>query len=179
VEEKGLSAQAYLTGSQALHWNLTDTFAVPAVNWLGRTDEEGNLIEYENNQWHLRAESSNRSNKMRYLSVICAGSTANEKNRLLQIDKSHWQIGDWIIEAELNTEKHALLQISNNMTQTIFSSSADLLQADGQSFSGKEAGTAKLLEKHADGWHFAEAMRLLPDAIREIPAGNIQKSKHR
>ena len=58
-----VSAAASFFSSQPVQWALAGTFAVPAENWMQRRDSTGRLIAYENDQWHLKAATTQRLTK--------------------------------------------------------------------------------------------------------------------
>lgn len=166
------SASASLFATQPLHWELSDTFAIAAVNWLGREDEEGNLIEYKNDQWHLAASSTVKSNKMRFLAVLRINQKGEIEKEPLPYqfnDKGEIVINKWVIKAELDATKPSLLEVYNADKRTAFTSAADKIKLDNKEFTGKTGGSSKLVEWTGEKYSYTETGDIMPDAVKEIP----------
>ncbi|SFQ38282.1 Heparinase II/III-like protein [Parafilimonas terrae] len=167
-----VSANTSLFTTQNLQWNITDTFAVQAVNWLGREDEDGNLIEYKNDQWHLTAATTTNVDKIRFLAVmkINQHGEVNAAPVSYQLNsKGELIIDNWVIKAELDAAKPALLEAFNNDKRIAFTSGGDELKMGNETFNGKINGSSKLAEWIDGKYVFSEAGDVMPDAVKNIP----------
>ncbi|GEP97582.1 DUF4962 domain-containing protein [Chitinophaga cymbidii] len=148
-----VSAAASFFSSQPVQWALADTFAVPAENWMQRRDSTGRLIAYENDQWHLKAATTRKAGKVRFLTVmkIHGGQPAlpvriNERNEIV--------IGNWTVKAALNTGRPAVLQASAN---------------DGQFFFRSGDDVTRLRERVNGQWVETTTADKLPETVQQIP----------
>lgn len=168
------NAQTSLLASQSLAWKVTDSFGVAAVNWLGRRDEEGNLIEYQNDQWHVTASTTEKCSAMRFLAVmqIQPNGTVEKMRIPNKLDgQNELVLGNWTIKAELDATKPPLLEVWNREKHVSFSSGAAKITIDQQQFSGKTPGSSKLVELIQGEYIFQETGDVYPEAIKDIPAG--------
>jgi hypothetical protein len=149
---KDVSANTAFFSSLPVQWALADTFAVPAENWMQRRDTTGRLIEYENNQWHLSASTKQKAAKTRFLAVMqvrkgkLAPCRMNDNNEIIA--------GGWMVKAELNTKWPAMLKITSNDGNTIFST------GDGVS----------ILRERVNGqWTETQTADRVPEVVKGIP----------
>lgn len=166
-----VNASTSLFAPQKLQWSISDTFGVPAVNWLGREDEDGNLIDYKNDQWHLAAATTVNTDKMRFLAVMRINQNGETTEVLPYTlnNKGEIMVNGWRIRAELDADKPALLEADNKIKRIAFTSGADKLKAGDKEFEGKIPGSSKLAEWINGKYDFSEAGDVLPDAVKEIP----------
>ncbi|MCC5930959.1 MAG: DUF4962 domain-containing protein [Cyclobacteriaceae bacterium] len=119
-----MRATGRLWASQPFDMILTDTFAVPAVNWRGSRDADGQLKSYDADQWHLNISNTENSPAMRFLCII----RIMPDGQLVMHDvketdgKIELKVGEWEIEATIDYRKQASLIIHNQTTETYFSS---------------------------------------------------------
>jgi len=142
------------------------------VNWLGRKDEDGNLVEFKNDQWHLTAATVNKSNKARFLAIMQIQNNGTVRNEMpiKQFDaEGDMHIGDWVIHAELDTDKPVLMEAFNRKKHISFTSGAEKLKIDEKTYVGKTPGSAKLVELVNGDYIFSEADDVLPDVVKEVP----------
>jgi hypothetical protein len=85
-------------------------------------------------------------------------------------DNGEFVIDKWVIRAELNADKPALLEAYNNDQQIAFTSGGDELKLDGKEFTGKTGDSSKLVELVNGEYEFSEAEDVIPGAVKEIPA---------
>jgi len=176
-----ISATVSLFSKQALHWELSDTFGIPAVNWIGREDEDGNLIEYKNDQWHLTAANVQKAAKMRYLAVFLvnqSGRLVNNTSSFKLNNKNELVIDKWIIKAELNADKPSLLEARSKDGKIVFSSCANKILAGSKAYAGKINASAKLAEWMNGKWMFSECGYVVPADVKEIPAKEANLKLH-
>jgi arylsulfatase A-like enzyme len=158
ANEKG-QAQVALYGARPLKWSLSDTFGVAAVNWLGREDEDGNLIAYKNDQWHVTAETVEKTPRMRFLAVfrVRPGAAGGEILPLAPDVNGELSIDGWTVRAELDASQPARLEAYNKENRVSFTS-------------GDAMGKARLTEWRDGKNVSSEAGDSIPPAMQEIPA---------
>lgn len=119
-----IKATGRLWASQPFDMILTDTFAVPAVNWRGSRDAEGQLKRYDDDQWHLNVSNVGNSQAMRFLCIIRIMPDGQfEMYDVNEVDgKIQLKVGDWEIEANIDHRQQSSLIIYNQTTETYFSS---------------------------------------------------------
>ena len=159
-----------LFSAQPVRWSLADTFAVPVKNWTQRVDDEGNLVEYKNDQWHLTAKTISGTSKMRFLAIIQV-SSENDISQIQKFDSngiSQFKVGNWTLKATLDASRPALLEAFRNDEQVAFTSSGIFALGKSQ-FQGKVAGDSKLVEIIDEKPVFAETGDNIPEIAKEIP----------
>ncbi len=168
-----VSSSCFFFSSEPVHWSLTDTFAVPAKNWKMRTDEEGNVIHYENSQYHLVARSAMKTEKIRFLTLILLfpKDSGTEYKVSIQSDSSLITIGNWTIKAVMDTSKSALLEAVRKDGSVSFTSSGDRLVCGDKTYRGTIPGSTKLAEKTNGKMTYTEQGEQIPDVVMEIPPG--------
>lgn len=174
---KNASAGGALFSSQPVRWALSDTFGVPAENWVGRRDEDGNLIEYKNDSWHLTATTVGKAARMRWLAVMRVRPGAKAELLPLSTDASgQLTVGGWTIRAELDAARPAELYVSNGKRGVAFTTGGRQLSIDGKAaYKGYVPGTAGFLEERDGKDTFMKARDMMPAEVREIPVGKSPK----
>ncbi len=112
-----------LWSSAATRFVLRDTFDVPAINWRGSKDQHGKLKSYEEDQWHLRAVTSERTPQARFLAVLQVSPSAKLENivPIMNADSSlQISTGGWTISSNLASAKTSSLRIVSADESTIF-----------------------------------------------------------
>lgn len=174
VSGKGVRADAGLFSSQAVSWSLWDTMAVKGIIWTQRKNARGKPVGSTFGAWHLRADNRERARKMRILTVLRIGQDASDDHPasaasvLTKDKKGDIMIGDWILNAEMDTAREALLKAINREGTTVFSSGGGPLQAGQTVFHGTD-GAAKLAEEVDGHWRFVEQADSVPALVDEIP----------
>jgi hypothetical protein len=168
-----------LWGSQPVILHLTDTFDVPAVNWRGSRDQHGSLKTYEDNQWHLKASTADKTSNMRFLTVLRVASgdvpsdwTASEiEDGVVDI-----QIGNWKIKANVEASLEPGIHIRNEERGTVFSSHGEPVEIGKKTYEGNYSGSSKLAFMEQGKLVFCETLDELPfDMQRKM--GHYQKNK--
>ncbi|MEI6275340.1 MAG: DUF4962 domain-containing protein [Prolixibacteraceae bacterium] len=157
--------------SQPVKWSMTNIFTPPLTNWTQKRDDEGNLVHYENDQWHVTASTAEKSKSVRFLSIFRMtknGLLPGKAEDVIDI-KNEYRVGEWTIKAELDTAKSPLLEASRQDQQVFFTSSAPALLLKGKKYQGKTEGSSKLAEMIKGKRAFSEANDQLPEVTREIP----------
>ena len=114
-------AQVHLFSSDnQLVTKITNEYFEPAVNW--KQKPVNGKLDYDKN-WHALFNTQKKSKKMRFLSVI---KIDDKKNNPIEpkVNKSEIRIKDWIIRAELDTNKVPRLEISNKKGDGIYYNSS-------------------------------------------------------
>ena len=157
--------------SQPVRWSMTNIFTPPLTNWTQKRDDDGNLVHYENDQWHLTAATTGKSTSVRFLSIFRI-----TKNGLLPgmpsdvvVNNNQYKFAGWIIKAELDPSKFPILEASRQDQQVFFTSSAPSLLLQGKKYKGKIEGSSKLAERINNKTTFSEVADQLPEVTREIP----------
>ncbi len=112
-----------LWSTEATHLVLRDTFDVPAINWRASRDASGKLKSYEEDQWHLRAVTSAKVPRNRFLAVLQVSPAATLENIVNANESSSREVkvGSWTIIANLDADQQPMLRISNEEENVIFS----------------------------------------------------------
>jgi len=169
-------SKAKLFASRSLKWSLTDTFAVPVTNWTQRVDDEGNLVHYENNQWHLTARTGEKTSAMRFLSIITVSGT--NPPEVIQVvndpdQRNYLRAGDWTIHFEPDTLKPSLLEAWRNDNLAAFTSEAGKITLDEKSYHGKIPGSSLLVEIINGKPLLTETGDRIPEIVKSIPVESL------
>jgi hypothetical protein len=164
----GARSRVDLFGSVPLQLSVTNHFSVPAVNWRGKTNKDGEEMDYADNQWHVTAVSGRKANAMRFLAVIQvrrAGDNAEFTDTVP--DASGWlQSGGWRIRAELDASKRPCLEIQNVEGTAALVMGKAAVTAGEKTYRAKLSGSSILVEKVADEWLTRESVDELPEAAK-------------
>ncbi|HEU5148610.1 MAG TPA: DUF4962 domain-containing protein [Chryseosolibacter sp.] len=139
---------------------MTDTFDVPAVNWRGAKDAKGKLRTYEKDQWHLKAVSSEKLNKTRFLAVLQISPGADIKNLVTSREGSLLSVsaGRWRISANVSADASPEMRIENEDGSAVFR------------YGGSHPPT--LIEQTNDGEKITEAAHVLPWHVKLVQSEN-------
>lgn len=147
------SGAVTLFSSQPVQWALADTFAVPAVNWMQRRDSTGRLMTYKDDQWHLKAVTTQKAAGARFLAIIQVGEgkpslpcRINENQEIV--------IGSWTVKADLNASKPAMIRAT---------------ASNGTAFFSSGSGATILRELVNGQWVYTETADDLPAVVKQIP----------
>lgn len=136
-----------LWSSQPFSWNITDTFAVPAVVYRNYT---GMLTKkYENTQWHVKATNRQKNRQQRFLAIIEVdknGTVARFTEKGTEKGMTRVTVGDWEIEAALSTDLAPRLQIRSTERKTAFTAYGEEFSFLGNTYKGNIANSSKLVE---------------------------------
>jgi hypothetical protein len=165
---KGARGRADLFGSVPLRLDLTGHFGVPAVNWRGKTNKDGEELAYADNQWHFTGLSSRKTPAMRYLAVIQIrpGGDGREFVDVTPGPDGWMQAGEWQIRAELDVAKKPYLEVRNRDGTAGLVTGRDHLTVGGKSYTAQRAGSTLLVEETAGHWQTQEAVDEVPDVAR-------------
>jgi hypothetical protein len=167
AENEFANAQVSLYSSSDITFNVSDTFSIPARNWNRKVDQEGKLIDFVD-QWHFSGITKVKTPKMRFLAIIQVKSKSGDSvcEEIVFDEKSNsYLIGDWSIQAEMNTDKKAMLKVEKSDGSAGLVSN-DLLTVDGKDYKGTSTGSAKLMEIVDGKTFFQETTDQMPDAIK-------------
>lgn len=163
------AAQSMLFASTDIEEVLTDQFALPPENWRQKETPDGELLEYVNHH-HYRATNKEKTDKMRFLAII---QLEAEENGLSVREISRpakgeiFTVGDWEIEARLDTSRPAFLSVRKGDATAAFCSSGVLEWRD-KNYRGRVTGSAKLAEVIEGKPVFQEAVDELPASIEQV-----------
>lgn len=164
----GFVGEGKLWTPSPVSWSLADTFEVRAVNWRGSRDQQGELKQYDDEQWHLSATSVAKTRATRFLAVFQVGPNA----RADSVEESYQDgvltvsLHDWDIQVQLDTLLSAGLSVTNRRGTTAFATHAAHVSLAGQTF-GQDENNAKLAEKLSSHIRYVEASDELPHAMRQ------------
>ncbi|TZF86533.1 DUF4962 domain-containing protein (plasmid) [Pedobacter sp. BS3] len=119
----------------------------PAKNWKGKTDDEGNIIEFKD-QWHVGITTSAPVKANRFLTLIHVGGAAAEPVKVLDKKDGNYRLkaGNWTINAELNTGKAASLTVTATDGNAAFSYGAAPVTVKGKQYTHAVNGSSMLVE---------------------------------
>jgi hypothetical protein len=99
-------ARAVVRGSGRLEPVLTDQFASPAVDFKQK-------FKGTPNQWHASWSSVLNTPTFRFISLIQVGDEPSDLPPIKEVAAGAYQVGEWTIRAELDTDKEPLLWIES------------------------------------------------------------------
>ena len=135
-----------LYSGNAVTFTQTDQFAVPPTN-------QG--PDYPN-QWHLTA-SVNGTTSTRYLALIQVGTIGEDSPVAIRREGNVFHIGDWSIEASLDTTESARLQVTHATEPAAFSYGDDN-PFFGDSLYTREYIGSSILYDETDGTYRVQEM---------------------
>ncbi|WP_262247367.1 DUF4962 domain-containing protein [Parapedobacter soli] len=164
----GFNGVGKLWTPDAVSWSLADTFEVRAENWRGSRNESGELKRYDDEQWHLKAINRSKTRTTRFLAVFQIGPAAaiESAEEVYRDGVVTVSLGDWDIQAQLDTALSPNVSVMNHSGTTVFSTHAKQISLAGKNF-GQHEGHAKLAEKLNSHIRYVEAPDELPHAIRQ------------
>ncbi|NQU55572.1 MAG: DUF4962 domain-containing protein [Bacteroidetes bacterium] len=169
AENEFANAQVSLYSSSDIHFNLTDTFNIPARNWNRKVDENGKIIDFVD-QWHFSGISKEKNQKMRYLAIIQVkpknGESVCEELVFDQKSKSYL-VNGWKIKAELDTSLPAKIEANNNAETASFTSTG-FIDFEDKKYDAKVTGSSKLVEIINGEKVFQEVIDEVPEAIKKV-----------
>lgn len=139
-----------LYSGEAMDWQVTDEYEVPAENWRRIRNKEGELINYPDNAWHFAAKTE-QAPATRFLAIMQFRPSGDMEpydfNDLRRIDENTFRLGKWKIHAEMDATQPAVLRVTNTLDRVAFSTSGKTIELDGMRFEGKSEISAKLIER--------------------------------
>ena len=137
-------AQVSLFSSSTIDFKLTDQFSVPVDNWTNKVNEDGDTVNFKN-QWHFKAVSTEKKEKMRYLAIFQVKPDGSFQPVAVNKVDGHFSVGNWHISAEMDASKPALVKAWNAEKTAVIVSSG-ILESKEKKYLGKEKEAAKLME---------------------------------
>lgn len=170
AENEHSKAISTLFASNEIDQELSREFLSPPVNWRRRKNTDGSMFEFENH-FHYKATNKVKTNKMRFLAVIQI-DPKNAASSLQPMEVSEnqaaFKVGEWRIEAELNSEKPAVLKVVKADGSVAFCSNG-ILDLNEKQY-GTITGSSKLLELIEGKPIFQEVVDELPESIANVLA---------
>ncbi len=157
---------ASVFANTSLKMNIHNKFFEPAVNWNKVTNDEGQIKDFKD-QWHAGITSEAKQ-KFRYLTIIQVkdGKTEVIKTLSNKNGLTHVQVGDWDIQAQLNGEKTAALQVFGKQNESLFNYGNLPILFQGKAYKSKITGSSLLLEMEGSKLNKQEAIDELPDVAK-------------
>lgn len=174
AENETAKAQVTLISSSDIHLNVTDQFSVPVDNWTNKINEDGDTLSFVN-QWHLKAASKQKTEKMRYLAVLQIKPEGRFEKIIKLNDNGDIIVGNYRIKANMNVSEAAHIQI-NNIENTLSFVSSGTLMFEKNKYNGTDNKSAKLIEKKDGKIIFKEAVDEMPPAMKRM-LSKIEKTK--
>jgi hypothetical protein len=167
----GVKSRVSLFSSTSVEYKLTDQFSVPVDNWTNKVNEDGDTVNFKN-QWHFKAISTEKKEKMRYLAIIQVKPDGSFQPININKVKGVYTVGNWNISAEMDASKPASIKAWNAYGTRVLVSGGKL-ESKGKSYEGKEIGSAKLLEVIDGKSIFQEVSDELPSSIKRLNMMNL------
>lgn len=174
AENETAKAQVTLFSASDIDLNVTDQFSVPVDNWTNKINEDGDTLNFVN-QWHLKAASKQKAEKMRYLAVIQIKPDGRFEKIIKSIDNGDITVGNYHIKASMNINEAAHIQI-NNIENTLSFVSSGTLMFEKNKYIGTDIKSAKLIEKKDGKIIFKEVLDEMPPAMKRMMS-KIEKTK--
>lgn len=160
------NVKASVFANSPLKMVVHNQFYETAVNWNKVTNDEGQIKEFKD-QWHAGITSEAKQ-KFRYLTIIQVktGETTVIKILSNKNGLAHLQVGDWIIQAQLDGERTALLQVVNKTTKSLFNYGSLPIEFEGKRYTPKVIGSSMLFEMEGNKVKQQEVIDELPDVVK-------------
>lgn len=145
---------------------IHDKYNFPAKNWKGKTDDEGNIIEFKN-QWHAGISTVGAVQTNRFLTIIQLKDKAVDVVKMVNDANGRYtlKVGPWEIEAELNAGNPALLQIKSADGTSAFSYGNMPLKLQDKVYTHRIKGSSMLIEQKNSKFNEQEVVDSLPDVV--------------
>lgn len=150
-----------LFSSSPIEFNVSTEFSIPVDNWTKKTDEDGETIDFKD-QWHFKGSAKDKTNKMRYLAIFQVNS-AQKFEEIKLNSKGAYQVGDWEIFAELDSEKEAMLTAHKKDGTASFVSTGEM-KVNSKNYAGSNA---KIFENSNGNKLYKESKDEIPKAIQK------------
>jgi len=157
------SVNASVFANGALNLNVHNKFYEAAENWNKVTNDEGKIKDFVD-QWHAGITSL-PAQKFRFLTLIQIkdGKTAVIKTVSATKGLYHLQVGDWDIQAQLDGNKKASLQVSGKQSGSLFNYGDLPVSFNGKVYKPAVMGSSILLEMNGAKLSKQEVVDKLPD----------------
>ncbi|GEL11136.1 Heparinase II/III-like protein [Flavobacterium glycines] len=157
---------ASVFANTSLKMNIHNKFFEPAVNWNKVTNDEGQIKDFKD-QWHAGITSEAKQ-KFRYLTIIQVKDGKTEVIKTLSNKRglTHVQVGDWDIQAQLDGEKTAALQVIGKEAKSLFNYGDLAVFFQGKVYKSSITGSSLLLEMEGSKLNKQEAVDELPDVAK-------------
>lgn len=146
---------------------LHDQYNFPAKNWKGKTDDEGNIIEFTD-QWHAGISTLKPLQVNRFLTVIqlqnkvvTVVEVISDLNGLYDL-----KVGQWEIKAELNAANPALLVLKSADENAVFSYGSSAVNVKNHVYKHSVKGSSMLIEMKNNTFNKQEVVDSLPDVVK-------------
>lgn len=136
-----------LWSSAVFNWTITDKFDVPAVAYRNYTGMR--TKKYEDTQWHLKAVNTDKTDKIRFFSVIRVtpeGTVLPMKESMVTAGKVNISIGDWEIEANLSYTLSPQILVKSKSGKAAFAAYGGDISFQGQVYKSTLPMSSKLVE---------------------------------
>nr|WP_121271863.1 DUF4962 domain-containing protein [Pedobacter schmidteae] len=145
---------------------IHDKYNFPAKNWKGKTDDEGNIIEFKN-QWHAGISTASVVQTNRFLTIIQLKNKTVDVIKMVNDAGGRYtlKVGPWEIEAELNAGNPALLQVKSIDGNSAFSYGNMPVKLQDKVYTHRIKGSSMLIEQKNSKFNEQEVVDSLPDVV--------------
>ncbi len=160
------NVNASVFANSPLKMVVHDQFTEPAVNWAKVTDDEGQIKDFKP-QWHAGITST-PAQKFRFLTVIQIKDGKPEVLQTLTDSNSiiHLKIGQWEIQAQLDGNQPAALQVIDSQVGSLFNYGGLSVNMAGKNYKPEIPGSSMLLEMQQGKVTRKEVVDELPDVAK-------------
>ncbi|WP_409416541.1 DUF4962 domain-containing protein [Flavobacterium sp. PS2] len=160
------SVTASVFANSPLNMKVHNKFFEAAVNWNKVTNDTGEIKDFKD-QWHAGITSESKP-KFRYLTIIqVKDGKAEVIKTVSNLDGLYnLQVGDWEIQAQLNGEKPAALQVAGKAVKSLFNYGGLPIKFQGKTYIPKVMGSSILLEMKGSKVNKQEVVDELPDVAK-------------
>lgn len=160
------TVNASVFANTPLVMTVHNQFFEKPLNWNGITDENGKLAKFED-QWHAGI-TSQPARKFRFLTIIQVkeGKAEVIKSAAVTDELLKLQIGNWNIQAQLDGNKPAALQLNNTILKSAFNYGNLGVVFNGNAYKNEIKGGSMLLEINGGKLDRKEVADRLPDVIK-------------
>lgn len=158
------TVNASVFANSQLTMDVHNKFFEKPLNWNGITDENGELAKFED-QWHAGVTSPS-AQKFRFLTLIQVKAGKTEVIRSAAADGLlKLQAGDWSIQAQLDGNKQAAIQVSNARLKSVFNYGDLNVDFNGRAYKNAIKGSSMLLELKGGKPDRKEVTDQVPDVV--------------
>ena len=152
---EGFYSVAQIFGSTTCKLEQTDEYVSAADSTRAQRGENFRK------EWTLTANFRNIKTN-RILTVIQVQDSGKQPLKVIRTEKDKFQIGNWMIEAELDVRRSARLQINNENNATLFSYGKEMIKAGGKNFICNNQETPVLYDQFGDTWEIKGIENTIP-----------------
>ena len=141
-------------------------FYTPKATEDYKVNTKGKKLPALTDQYSFTAKNIQKEKKLRIVSIITVNNKGEQLYEIKNVSNGKWEVGEWIIRAEMNPEKPAdLLIVNKDKSAGISTGFSDLILND-MTYLRKKSGSTILIEKINGKVISKEVVDTLPEAAR-------------